>query len=222
MDNSKKRTLKNQEALGTFLDAHDHPQGRTATTGSPRLHGAASRVEAARTADALEADWATPQHHVCARHRRARHLRVLPSHHQRLVQGARVPDGRQRCCQLPRRRHRRPAVLLAIDDMGAGGAAGWRADTPARYHHHLAQRGRGGASAARSFGCTLVVCDDYTAGPAALELHFNIFLSNGFWFPTLKFFYSPHEFFRRIFRWVVESDISNAKSNGFLNIQNLT
>ena len=45
---------------------------------------------------------------------------------------------------------------------------------------------------------------------------------NGFWFPTLKFFYSHHELFRRIFRWVIKSDISNAKSNVFLNIQNIT
>ena len=54
-----------------------------------------------------------------------------------------------------------------------------------------------------------------TAGSAGHEVHYNMFLPNGFWFPTLKFFYSPHEFFRRIFRWVMQSDISNAKSNGF-------
>ena len=33
-----------------------------------------------------------------------------------------------------------------------------------------------------------------TAGPAGHEVHYNIFLYNGFWFPTLKIFYSPHDF----------------------------
>ena len=56
----------------------------------------------------------------------------------------------------------------------------------------------------------------------ALELDFNIFLSNGLWFPTLKFFYMSHEISRRIFRWVKKFKYSNAKPNGFFDIQNPT
>ena len=62
----------------------------------------------------------------------------------------------------------------------------------------------------------------YTAGPAVQPVHYGWTYTNKDWFPTLKVFYMSHEISRRIFRWVKNFKYSNAKPNGFFDIQNPT
>ena len=61
-----------------------------------------------------------------------------------------------------------------------------------------------------------------TAGPLIKRIHYGWTYINKDWFPTLKFFYMSHEISRRIFRWVKKFKYSNAKPNGFFDIQNPT